>query len=245
MLRYSVQEYTTTSDNELRRTCQSSKYIAVNVHIKAREENSESDDPPYWIWRRAVTVFVEVPVSNDVSDFRDVELLTIHGRGVWDTMLQLVGKLPFYLVGDPWTTARNATDWMEVGIPFAGPGRSTLVFRQRPDALAGVSITSIPDIDHVIGCTRRFAHQLGDWTDVVGIMDVSVSLLGACDPQNPNGNFWAVDARNMNYPFNKSTGLTMIRPDADPFPKHVWVLFVPATYGQRMFDCSRVKTPKV
>jgi hypothetical protein len=236
--RYSVRQYTTPSNHNLP-PLDGSKYIALNIRIKTCEQNRT---PPGWsVWRHTVTAFVEVPVEANVRDFRDVENLTIHGRGLWDMMGRLTKQLPFRHIGSAWNGMKPANKYMEIGVPFAGPDRSVLYFRQRPDPLAGTTLTNIGDIDHVLSCTRRHIHQFVDWMDVLGIVEVTISFLGARDPSNKN-NFWTIDRQGFDfttYPFDSLSRLGCVRKEVDAHEAPVNVIFIPAKSGQHMFSCSR------
>jgi hypothetical protein len=242
---YTTASYTAVENHTVPRTITSSKYILLNLTIKAREESAHSPLPPYLIYRRTIAVFVEVPTDPNVKDFRDVDELKLKCRGIWDKVAQIVRPLGFKPVGGAWAAtseAKRARDFMTVSVPYAGDLRSNLVLRRRPDPLACVTLRQYGDIDHVLSCTRRYIHQICDWTDVIGIMDVTVSFLDACDPADPDNTFLAIDRNqtSQSYPFDSATNLGRILRDADPFPQPVSVLFVPAHSGGRMFSCKRL-----
>lgn len=244
-LRFALASFDAVGDHTVPRTVASSKYIALNLGIRAREDSGgQPPPPPYLIYRRTVTVFVEVPTDPTVKDFRDVDELQLMCRGIWDTVAQIVEPLVFEPVGGAWAASRvsRAQDFMTVSVAHAGDARANLVLTQRPDPLARVTLTECGHIDHVISCTRRHNHQLGDWTDVIGIMDVAVSFLGAADPADPDSTFLAIDRSPavQTFPLDAATNLGRIQREADFFPLCVTVLFVPAHYGGQMFGCRRL-----
>jgi hypothetical protein len=242
--RFNTASYTAVNDHTVPRTVASSKYIALSLGIRAREESTQAPSPPYLIYRRTVAVFVEVPTDPIVKDFRDVDELQLMCRGIWDTVARIVKPLIFEPVGGAWAAGRadRARDFMTVSLAHAGDRRTDLVLRQRPDPLARVTLTQYGDIDHAISCTRRHSHQLGAWPDVVGMMDVTVSFLDARDPGDPDATFLAIDRDPavQKFPFDPVTGLARIQREADPFPLPVAVLFVPAQYSERIFSVRRL-----